>query len=439
MKTIYRLIIKDTIRFINDKPAMILTFIVPLILIIIFGNIFGGSGGPRGRANLILVNESNSIVAKLIEQRLDSSKSLRPVKTYETENGKETFKFDEETAKEWVRTGKISAAVVMPKDFLADTSSSIKFKFYYDPKNEIESSIIQGNIQQTIFTQIPRMMPLLMQRAAIKEIGNLKGEKFVKNISEIVGESFGVNPDSILRSVTVIDSAALFREAKDSSSQRNFVNNLVKFESEQLVGKKITNPGLTRTVGGWAMMFLLFSLTGAATSMFEEKQEGTLKRILCMPISRSQILWSKYLYSILLGLVQLLVLFFFSWILFDVSVFTNFGNLMIVMIASAAAAVSFGMAITSVAKTLSQASGFSTLFILVMSALGGSWFPVSLLPDWMQHLSKATITYWSVEAFLQVLWRQADFMTILPNIVVLLLIALLINSYALIRFQKGWI
>jgi len=187
------------------------------------------------------------------------------------------------------------------------------------------------------------------------------------------------------------------------------------------------------------MMFLLFSLTGAATSMFEEKQEGTLKRILCMPISRSQILWSKYLYSIMLGLVQLMVLFFFSWILFDVSVFSNFGNLMIVMVASAAAAVSFGMAITSVAKTLSQASGFSTLFILVMSALGGSWFPVSLLPDWMQHLSKATITYWSVEAFLQVLWRQADFMAILPNVLVLLLIALLINSYALIRFQKGWI
>lgn len=439
MKTIYRLIIKDFIRFINDRPAVILTFIVPLVLIIIFGNIFGGSGGPRGRANVIVVNKSNSIVARLIEQRLDSSKSLKPIKTYISEEASDTIKFDEETAKEWVKSGKISAAVIMPNDFLVDTSSSIKFKFYYDPKNEIESSIIQGNIQQTIFTQIPRMMPLLMQRAAVKEIGQLNGDKFVKNIGKIIGETFGVSPDSIISSITVIDSAALYNQASDSSSERNFVSNLVKFESEQLVGKKITNPGLTRTVGGWAMMFLLFTLTGAATSMFEEKQEGTLKRIMCMPISRSQILLSKYIYSIILGMIQLLVLFFFSWVLFNVDVFSNFGNLILVMLVSSAAAVSFGMAITSVAKSLSQASGFSTLFILVMSALGGSWFPVTLLPEWMQHLSKATITYWSVEAFLQVLWRQADFSAILPNIAVLVLIALLINTYALVKFQKGWI
>ncbi len=439
MKTIIRLIIKDLIRFINDKPAVLLTFVVPLVLIIIFGNIFSGSGGPRGRAKLILVNESNSIVAKLIEQKLDSSKSLRPIKTYVAEESNDTLNFDEKTAKEWVQSGKISAAVIMPKDFLADTSTSLKFKFYYDPKNEIESSIIQGNIQQTIFTQIPRILPILMQRTAINEIGKGEGEKFIKNMSKIIGETFKINPDSLIRSITILDSTSLFQQTTDSSSENSFVNNLVKFESEQLVGKKITNPGLTRTVGGWAMMFLLFTLSGAATSMFEEKQEGTLKRILCMPITRAQILWSKYIYSILLGVVQLIVLFFFSWVLFDVEIFSNLGNLFLVMVVSAAAAVSFGMAIISVAKSINQASGFSTLLILVMSALGGSWFPVSLLPDWMQLISKATITYWSVEAFLQVLWRQADLITILPNLTVLIFFTFLVNTYSLVRFQKGWI
>jgi ABC-2 type transport system permease protein len=112
---------------------------------------------------------------------------------------------------------------------------------------------------------------------------------------------------------------------------------------------------------------------------------------------------------------------------------------MLVIIVSAAAAVAFGMLITSFAKTLGQASSISTLLILVMSAIGGSWFPTSLLPSWMQVASKGTLTYWSVEAFLQVLWRQASFCAILPNVLVLLLIAFGVNSYSIIRFNKGQI
>lgn len=437
MRTIIRLIQKDIARFLNDKRAVILTFLVPMVLIIIFGNIFGGDGGTRGKASLILVNESNSIVAKLFEAKLDSSKALYPVKKYIAENGKDSIKFDEAIAKEWVRTGRISAAVVMPKDFFEDTSSAIKFKFYYDPKNEIESNIIQGNMQQTIFTSLPRLIPILMQRKAMSYLGKDSTNKFVKGMGNIVHQYFGVSPDSFINRMTKIDSASLSQSSNDKSSEASFVSNIIKFDSEQLVGKKITNPGLTRTVGGWAMMFLLFSLTGAATSIFEEKNEGTLKRLLCMPVTRTHILWSKYIYSMLLGITQLLVMFIFSWALFDVQVFSNFGNLMIVIVASAAAAVSFGMLITSISKTLSQANGIATLLILVMSSLGGSWFPTSFLPDWMQVISKGTLTYWSMEGFLQVLWRNSSFSGIATNVLILLIIALLINSYALVRFRRN--
>jgi len=215
------------------------------------------------------------------------------------------------------------------------------------------------------------------------------------------------------------------------------MENLIKFESEQLVGTNLKNPGVTRIVGGWAMMFLLFSLTGAATSLFEEKQEGTLRRLLCMPVKRSQILMSKYFFSMTLGIVQLLVMFLFAWALFDVDIFTNFFNLMVVIIISAAAAVSFGMIITAHATSLSQANGIATLLILVMSAVGGSWFPVSLFPEWLQVISNFTLTYWSVEAFLQILWRQAELSAITLNLFILLFLTIVFNVYSIIRFKKG--
>ena len=118
-------------------------------------------------------------------------------------------------------------------------------------------------------------------------------------------------------------------------------------------------------------------------------------------------------------------------------IYSNLLNLMIVIIASSAAAVSFGMLITSFAKSINQASGLSTLLILVMSAVGGAWFPIFLLPEWMQSLARGTLTFWSVEAFIQVLWRGAGFSGIAINILILLSIAFIINFYSLLRFRKG--
>ena len=435
MKTVYRLIQKEFIRFINDKPAMLLTFIVPIILIIIFGNIFGGHGGSaRGKADLILVNESKSELAKYIEEKLDSTETLRIIKDYSEEFSEVKISYTEEIAKDHIKKGKISSAIILPEDFFTDTSSSLKFKFYYDPKNEIESAMVQGAVQQTIMSQVGGVMPMLLMRQAKKQLGEKQFLNFDEDVKKTISENFGVEIDSLTSFESNLEKSAVSSSRNDSA---NVFANLVKFESEQLVGAEIKNSGLTRSVGGVALMFLLFTLTASANSLFEEKSEGTLNRLLCMPVKRSHILWSKYIYAMILGTFQLLVLFSFGWLIFGLDIFSNFLNLLFVIIAAAAAAVSFGMVITSFAKNINQASGLSTLLILVMSAIGGAWFPIFLLPDWMQSIAKGTLTYWAIEAFVQVLWRNADFSAIALNILILLSIAFIINFYSLIRFRKG--
>ena len=439
MKNIIRLLNKDILRFINDKPAVMLTFLVPAVLIIIFGSIFGGGSGSRGRIPIIVVNESSVELADLLETEIDSSSSLRSVKTYSDEEGNKND-ITEERAIELVKSGKYPAALVLPTNFFNDTSSSLIIKYYYDPRNEIESQLIKGTIQQTIFTKMPKLFPMLMQNQAKSFLGSEKADSFKTEISGMMNSYFGVDEAEVLESMTNFDITELMNsDSSDSTDNSSFdvMNNLIKFDSEQLVGLEIKNPGVTRMVGGWAIMFLLFTLTGAATSIFEEKQEGTLKRFFCMPVSRSEFIWAKYLYSIILGIIQLFVLFLFAYFLYDVDIFSNFSNLMVVILASAAAAVAFGMIITAYSKSLAQANGIATLFILIMSALGGSWFPVSLFPDWMQIISKFTLTYWSVEAFLQVLWRNAsvqDFVS--PYLVILIGIAIVANYIALYLFKK---
>ncbi|MBN1302318.1 MAG: ABC transporter permease [Melioribacteraceae bacterium] len=432
MNNIINLLKKDFIRFIKDKTAVLLTFAVPAVLIVIFGNIFGGSGNSRGKLPVIFVNESNYSIAAKVEEKLDSSGSLRLVREYWDDGRDTVLAYDTETAKRHIKEGKISTALVIPSDFMSDTSTSIKVQIYYDPKNEIESSIIQGSLQQVIMGSIPELFPQIMNNQINDQIGIEKNKEFQNELADIISETFKVEKDLILNQS---DSVSVFNFG--SSGENNFINDLIKIENIQLVGQEVKNPGVTRIVGGWAMMFLLFSLTGAATSLFEEKQEGSLKRLLCMPVKRSEIIWSKYIFSIFVGMLQLSVLFLFAWVLFDVDIFSNFLNLMIVILVSAAAAVSFAMIITATTSSLQQANGIATLIIMVMSAIGGSWFPVSFLPDWMQVISKFTLTYWSIEAFLQVLWRDGDIASIALHLGILTTIAVVVNYYAILLFKKG--
>ncbi|MCP5061254.1 MAG: ABC transporter permease [Ignavibacteriae bacterium] len=439
MKNIFLLVKKDLLRFIIDKPSVLLTFLVPAVLIVIFGSIFGGGSKSRGKIPIIVVNESKIELANFLESEFDSSSSLRSVKSYRDEEGK-IIPITHKKAKELITSGKYPAALIIPNNFFSDSSSGLNFKFYYDPRNEIETQLIQGTIQKTIFTKIPKIFPLLMQRKAQSFLGDTKLDTFNMEIATLISDNFGVDKEEILESFTNFNITKLI-DAKSSDSTSDdgaeVIKSLIDFESQQLVGKGIKNPGVTRMVGGWAIMFLLFTLTGAATSIFEERQEGTLKRLFCMPIAKKDFLFSKYIYSILLGVVQLSILFLFAYFLYDVDIFSNLFNLVIVIFVSASAAVAFAMIITASTKSLAQANGISTLFILIMSALGGSWFPVTLFPDWMQVISKFTLTYWSVDAFLQVLWREAPLQGIIfPHITVLLCIAFVANYIAIHLFKK---
>ena len=82
LKTIAQLFRNSYRLFWNDKIAVILTFVVPLVLMTIFGSIFGGGGvGPQG-IRLAVLNQSPSPVAHSIEASLDTSKSFRIIKSY---------------------------------------------------------------------------------------------------------------------------------------------------------------------------------------------------------------------------------------------------------------------------------------------------------------------------------------------------------------------
>ena len=437
MNKILSLIKKDYILFWHDKVAVGLTFIVPAVLILLFGSIFGGSGSNASGIRLAFLNLSDTKIAKKIESTLDTTKTFQIIKTYTNDEGK-TVPFDTISIKDYIIKGSASSALVIPEDAYTDTSFGLKLKFYYNPKNELEMQIVQGLLQQTVMTQIPEIFNQSMMRRSEEYLGKAKGIKFNRKLASVISEYFGVDTSDILKQgfySTENDTTEEDTAANKGASA--FFKNIVKLDKEQLVGKEVNNPGATRSVGGWAMMFLLFSITASATSLFDERNSGVTLRILSTPVSRVDILWSKYLYNISLGIIQLLVLFFAGYLFFNIDIFSNFGNLFLVIVCSSAAATAFGMVLAAFSKTTAQANGLGTFLILTMSAIGGAWFPTFLLPHFIQILSKFTIVYWSIEGFLQVLWNGAGLFEILPVLGILIGIGILVNAVSFFRFKKG--
>lgn len=444
MKTILTLVWKDLLLFSKDKTAVALTFVIPTVLIYIFGQVFGVNrtgSGPTGIA-LAVVNESGAPEVRTLVAALKKEVAFRVIETAPgATKDAPRIALTEAGVREGIKANRYRFAVVFPADAVSDERFGLRLKFLYDPRYEIETQTVSGLLQKTIFTEAPSLLLQSLRKQATAAIGEDASAKFYDRISTAIGESFGEDPAKVR---AAMDQGTIFEAmgggnaaGATGSGGAGFLDQVIKFEKEQLTGAKVKNQMATRSVGGWAMMFLMFSVSASAASLFDEKKAGLFLRLLSGPVSRADVLWSKYLFCIGLGLVQLVTLFFAGRLLFGIDVLGNFASLVLACLCAAMACTAFGMLIASVARTPAAANGLATFLILMMSAMGGAWFPLSMMPEFMQTLGKFTLVYWAMEGFTAALWAGASLPEMLPWCGMLLAIAVAIMAVSLWRFRRG--
>ncbi|MEO6035681.1 MAG: ABC transporter permease [Verrucomicrobiota bacterium] len=273
-------------------------------------------------------------------------------------------------------------------------------------------------------------------------VGEARFNRFTDTLATTITNTFGGDREDIQRRIESGDfGPSNLKRPNGDGAQTNSpavsLTDIVKIESELVVGKQVKNREATRVVGGWAMMFLLFAVSGSSSAFFEEKKTGIFQRLLAAPVRRAHILWSKFLFGTLLGLVQLTALFFAGRVLYGVDVMGNFWNLVVICVAAGAASTALGMLIVAFTPSAAAAQGLATFVVLTMSACGGAWFPVSFMPEFMQKIAKFTIVYWAMEGFSQVLWAGQSFLQILPTVGMLVGITMGVMGVAIWRFNRG--
>jgi ABC-2 type transport system permease protein len=455
------LVRKDFTNFFRNKAAVSLTFIVPFVLIYLFGQIFGvnrKNPGPTG-IPIAVVNASPNPAAVELVDALKAEKSFKVITTF-TLPDKSTRPLTEADARTLMQAtdAPYRFALILPADLTSPTNLGLRLKILSNPRNEIETQTVNGLLQKTIFTSVPQLIGESIQNSARNFLGDARFKQFNGTIASAVADAFGGDKEKIQRDLESGQLAPDLRRldapnSTDSDNQKSKIKNqksgaapapaydalsrVLRLETEQVVGANVKSPAATAIVGGWAIQFLLFALSASATSLFRERDAGIFQRLLASPVTRAHILWSKFIYGVAIGLIQLLVLFFAGRILFGIEVEKHLGLLIIVCIFAAGACTSFGMLLAAVAPNAEAASGLATFLIMLMSALGGAWFPISLMPAFIQELSKLTLVYWSMEGFSAVLWAGQSFTQILPILGILGGITAAVMSLAIWRFNRG--
>ncbi|WP_299677441.1 ABC transporter permease [uncultured Dokdonia sp.] len=213
----------------------------------------------------------------------------------------------------------------------------------------------------------------------------------------------------------------------------------VKLKTTSLIKESFTkaHPGLVQAVGGTAIMMLLFSIAAIGGGLLDEKEAGTLKRLLIAPVKPLDILLAKMGTAMIVSILQLTVMFIFAWVAFGLPIFMDISSLIILILCISFAVSSFGVFLVSTVKTRQQLQGMSTIIIILMSAIGGSMIPISMMPAFMQDIAIISVNYWGIEGFFDIFWRQLPMIDILPKMGILLAIGIGMTLVSTVLFKKN--
>ena len=449
MHPVHVLVRKDFINFLRNKAAVSLTFIVPFAMIALFGQIFGVNrkdSGPNGIPVAVVNASDNPAAAKLVEV-LKTEKSFRILTQFVNSDGTKRPLTEADLRPLMQKPGAdFRFALVLPADLVRASALGLHLKFFSNPRNEIETQTVNGLLQKAIFSNVPELLGQSLQARAKDFLGDARFDRFNDSMATAISSAFGGDQEKIRQRISSGDFGfgGLAQSAPPAGSGavakapgNDIFSKIVRLETEQVVGANVKSPMATSLVGGWAIQFLLFALSASATSLFRERDAGIFQRILASPVTRAHILWSKFIYGVTLGLVQLVVLFIASSALYGIEVLPHLGLLAVVCVFAAAACTSFGMLLAAVSSSPEAASGLATFLIMLMSAIGGAWFPISLMPQVIQQFSKLTLVYWSMEGFSAVLWAGQSFVQVLPILGILAGITAVVMSLAIWRFNRG--
>ena len=340
---------KDLRSRLRDRSAVLIGIVVPLGLAFIFNAIFSGISGGSNVISLGVVDADHGVASQQFTGQVLEAVGRSGLITIHTEP-------TVPRARALAARGTLAAVIVIPAGFSARVQAG-----------QPASLQVIGNADAPVSTQVAR---------SIAESYAADLNRIRLSVAAVAANSGAPLPPARIRALAAAAAAATAPVAvRDVSAQTRELDQKSFFAA------------------GMAVFFLFFTVQFGVTSLLEERNDGTLARLLAAPISRASILGGKLLTSFLLGVISMTVLAVATTLLFGAS-WGNPLGVAVLVVAAILAATGIMALIATLAKNAEQAANWQSVVAVILGLVGGTFFPVSQAPGVLSRLTFVAPQAW---------------------------------------------
>lgn len=401
---------KDLRVLLRDAAALGVLLGMPMVLIFILGSALGGLGGEGGDigAPVAIVNldtgardsSVTDVGAEITSGLIDNETVAGIFDIQERDDATEV--------RGEVERGELLAAVVIPAGFsqsIAD-GDAVTLEVLKDPGSELSANIWES-IVRGIAADISR----------------------VSIIAQTAGESAagaGLPPELVGATVGM---------AVERATAQDAVSPITVEQRNQTAEATVDIEGMDFYALSMTSMFLVFGAMFGAFGFITERRDRTLSRLLTTPTSRAAVIGGKMLAIWILGMLQFTILYVFTRFSFGVewggdplATFTVAGAQLI-------AVTGLAVLIAALAKTERGAGGYGSLIVQLMALIGGVFFPITILPEWLQPIRYASIMGWGLEGMSDIQIHGAGLAEVISPILALTVMGVVFFAFGIWRLR----
>jgi ABC-2 type transport system permease protein len=415
-------IYKEFLLLKRDFGGVVILFVMPLVLIITVTLIQDSTFKTvsDSKIPILLVDNDKGTVSKNVYDNLQKSNIFDVVTTIENDTVTEAM------AREAVFKGKYQMAIVIPSHL----------------SNDLQLKIDQ-NVEKIVSSLG------LTDSLATKNKINLVKEKEVKlYFDPAVQMSFkNAVMSSIDKMISQIETRSIYTafqqqlgEGSATFEQKSFIS--FKEIAPRVNNKEIIPNSVQHNLPAWTLFAIFFIVIPLSINIVKEKSQGTFVRLRTNPVSNIIVIAGKTIMYLIICLIQFYMMVATAVFLFPhlglpaLNIEGNLIMMTIVALFSGLAAVGYGILLGTIAKTQEQSAPFGATSVIILAAMGGVWVPVFAMPKMMQIIAQLSPMNWGLNAFYDVLLRNATVLDILPEISLLFLFFIITTSIALLYDKK---
>jgi ABC-2 type transport system permease protein len=365
----------DARLFLRERSSYIWLFVVPLVFVYFMGLAVRGSSGPSvPRPSVVIDNQDKGFLGGIMLKEL-GQQGLNVVAPQDA--------------------GNADRGISVPADFTQKVleKKQVKLSFFkLEGSNDAASSLVEVRLMRALVA----MNGLLVEHAV---------------------KSNGAPPteDSLM---------ALMQEPDEVALQSSFA------------GRRPMPVGFNLSLPGNLVMYLFLNvLMFGGASVANERRTGVLRRLAVNPVTRRDLVFGKIYGLVLLAGVQVVFFMIVGQYLFGVNVRSNLFGIVLTLLVLSWVAASVGVLIGSLVTAEEKVVGLCLLIALPMAALGGCWWPIEIVPKFLQYAALATPTGWALAALHQFITFGGGLAQAAKAIAVLAVFGLAANVAAMRLFR----